>query len=81
LLAVYDPQKHGMAPPRPFALIRLFFLCKTVDGNPAPGLETEAVGFFAADSLPPLSHHRITEEQILRMFDYYHDLALPADFD
>lgn len=81
LLAVYDPQKHGMAPPRPFALIRLFFLCEIVGGSPAPGLETEAVNFFRADSLPPLSRHRVTEEQIERMFAYYRDPSLPTDFD
>jgi len=81
LVAVYDPQRHGMSPPRPFALIRLFFLCEVLDGSPAPGLETEAVGFFPADSLPPLSLHRVTEAQVRRLFDYYYDPSLPADFD
>ena len=81
LVAVYDPQKHGMKPPRPFALIRLFFLCTIVSGSPTPGIEAEAVGFFRADALPPLSHRRVTEAQIERMFDFYHDPSLPPDFD
>lgn len=81
LVAVYDPQKHGMAPPRPFALVRLFFLCTITGGTPRPGVETEAVGFFPANALPSLSRHRVSAAQIQRMFGFYRDPSLPADFD
>lgn len=81
LVAVYDPQKHGMAPPRPFALVRLFFLCELLEGTPTAGTETEDASFFAAGALPALSSHRVTAAQIRRMFDFYLDPTLPADFD
>jgi ADP-ribose pyrophosphatase YjhB (NUDIX family) len=80
LLAVYDKLRHGH-PPASVHVYKLFFRCDLVGGAAATSPETTAVGFFAEDSLPPLSLGRVTEAQIHRMFEHARDSALPTDFD
>lgn len=80
LLAVYDRHKHPH-PPIPHHTYKLFFLCELTGGQPAHSIETNGVGFFREDALPPLSVMRITQKQIGRMFDHYHHPDWPADFD
>ncbi len=80
LLAVFDPQKHGMAL-HPNHIYRLFFRCEIVSGEATPGLETEAVDFFSEDDLPELCPYRNTAVQIKRMFDHYRHPEWPTDFD
>ncbi len=80
LLAVYD-RNHHPHPPIPWHTYKLFFLCRLDGGAPTHSLETNGVGFFHEDNLPPLSISRITPEQIARMFDYARHPDWPADFD
>ena len=80
LLAVYDRNQHPH-PPIPWHTYKLFFLCQLNGGAPAHSLETNGVGFFREDDLPPLSVSRITTAQIARMFDHYRHPDWPADFD
>ncbi len=80
LLAVYDRNQHPH-PPIPWHTYKLFFLCRLDGGAPAHSLETNGVGFFLEDALPPLSISRITPEQITRMFDHARHPDWPADFD
>jgi ADP-ribose pyrophosphatase YjhB (NUDIX family) len=80
LLAVYDRNKHPH-PPLPWHTYKLFFLCQLNGGTPTHSLETNGVGFFGEDDLPPLSISRITPEQIARMFDHVRHPDWPADFD
>jgi ADP-ribose pyrophosphatase YjhB (NUDIX family) len=48
---------------------KLFFLCEAINEQPpAPGHETENVGFFGLDELPPLSKGRVIEEDIAVAF-------------
>lgn len=82
LLAVYDRSRHGH-PPHMWYIYKLFFLCQQVGTSEPlpPNMETEAVDFFAEDTLPPLSIGRVTPEQIKRLFEHHRNPDLPTDFD
>ena len=80
LLAVYDRACHDH-PPYPFYVYKLFFHCEAEAGEPTPGLETAATGYFSLDDLPPLSTGRVTKTQIERMVEMVHQPSLPTAFD
>jgi len=80
LAAVYDRSRHAHTPLM-FHVWKLFFLCELTGGSPRPSIETEAVEFFAATELPPLSVGRVTAAQIARMFECARDPARPTEFD
>jgi hypothetical protein len=80
LLAVYDRDKQGH-PPHPYHVYKVFFECDIVGGFPADSSETDGVGFFSEDALPPLSLTRVTPAQIQRLFEHHRDPTLMADFD
>lgn len=80
LLAVWDRRKHDHPPSRHHAY-KLFFRCELIGGAPATSIETTDSGFFAMDALPELSTGRITQSQIVRLFQHLHDPELPTDFD
>jgi ADP-ribose pyrophosphatase YjhB (NUDIX family) len=79
--AVYDRARHPHRSPYAFHVYKIFFICKIIGGSPAPGLETDAVGFFDLQHLPELSVARVLEYQIARMFDHFNSPQLPTDFD
>ncbi len=80
LALLYDRDSQGH-PSFPFAVYKLFFLCKLTGGAPAQSLETEGVGWFAADALPDLSLTRVTAAQIARLFEHHREPARPTEFD
>jgi ADP-ribose pyrophosphatase YjhB (NUDIX family) len=80
LLAVYDRSRHGH-PPSPNYIYKLFVACDLVAGEPAPGPETLAAGFFDPDRLPPLSSGRVTAAQIARLLYLDDHPELPPDLD
>lgn len=84
LLAVYDRSRHGH-PPHVHDIYKLFFRCELEDEAPVAGkhlgVETEGVGFFRRDALPPLSVGRVTAAQIARLFAHAAHPEWPADFD
>jgi ADP-ribose pyrophosphatase YjhB (NUDIX family) len=80
LAALYDRDKHGH-PPIPFHVYKLFFVCELCGGEPVETLETDGVGFFDEDGLPPLSLPRVTPVQVRRMFDHYRNPEWPTSFD
>ncbi|MGD8416670.1 MAG: NUDIX hydrolase N-terminal domain-containing protein [Pseudomonadales bacterium] len=55
LVAVKDRHLHPYTPKRLERIYKLFFLCGPAGGEARTSLETDAVGFFAVDDLPPLS--------------------------
>jgi ADP-ribose pyrophosphatase YjhB (NUDIX family) len=70
----YDPDTRD--------LYKLFFVCEKLDDRePAPGVETSAVGFFGLDSLPPLSRGRVIEKDIAAAFAFRRDASKLALFD
>ena len=80
LAAVYDYQRNNR-PHHLDSIYKLFFICEITGGEARVSNETSEVGFFARDSLPPLSLGRSTAAQIDKMFDHHADLRLPTDFD
>ena len=80
LLACYDRNKHDH-PPHAFHIYKLFFLCELVGGAPTTSVETEGVGFFREDEIPPLSLPRVTPAQIQSFFEHYRHPEWATDFD
>jgi ADP-ribose pyrophosphatase YjhB (NUDIX family) len=80
LAAVYDRNRHEHTPLL-YHLWKLFFLCKITGGAAAPSTETEAIEFFAAEDLPPLSIGRVTPRQIAHMFEHHRHPDWPTTFD
>jgi len=80
LAAVLDRNLHGH-PFFPFHAYKLFFLCDLVGGKAASSYETDGVGFFNEDALPPLSLTRAMPEQIALMFEHYRHPERPTTFD
>lgn len=81
LLSVVHRATHS---PRPvlWDSYTLFIRCEIVGGAPqADGLETDQVGFFSRDNLPPLSVSRVGEAQMQRIFVHLDNPDMPADFD
>ena len=81
LTAIYDRSKHPHRPPFPHHVYKMFFLCEILDGKATRSHETEDVGFFKEDDIPPLSISRVLPKQIARMFEFYRNPSLPTDFD
>ena len=81
LLALYDKRVHPH-PPQPHYVYKIFFEANIIGSSSATGdgLETDGVGFFASDALPPLSLDRTLPCQILRMFEL-HTAVGTTDFD
>jgi ADP-ribose pyrophosphatase YjhB (NUDIX family) len=80
LVAVYDKARH-QPEPRLTDIYKIFIRCELLGGAPRTSLETDAVGFFGREEIPPLSTGRVNSEQIARMFAHYDQPDLPADFD
>jgi len=80
LLAVYDRDRQGH-PPLSHYVYKMFFQCELIGGTPAVSMETDEVGFFAENEIPPLSLARILPSQVARMFDHYRHPDWQTDFD
>jgi len=69
LYAIKHKASHPY-PPDTRDFYKFFFLCEqTCDGAPQSGHETQDVGFFSADALPPLSLGRVLEDDIHQALD------------
>lgn len=80
MVGLYDKLKHEHPPEWPHAY-KAFFLCERVDGTLKTSIETQAVGFFGLEELPPLCPNRMTLRQIQRCYEHYHNSDLPTEFD
>lgn len=81
LLAVYDREKQGHKPSMPFHLYKMFFMCELLGGRAEDSIETEEATFFGRDEIPELSESRVLRRQIQKIFEFYDNPDLPADFD
>jgi ADP-ribose pyrophosphatase YjhB (NUDIX family) len=81
VIALYERERRGH-PPHPEFSYKVFFACR-VCGAPEPrgGVETLDAGFFALQSLPPLSAARVTHQEIAVAFAHHRDPGLPTEFD
>ena len=80
LLAVLD-KKFFSHPVSAFHIYKHFILCEIEGGEAQTGLESIGVNFFAFEELPPLSLHRITQEQLELLFLHARESDRPADFN
>lgn len=80
LLALYD-RDHQRHPPLQWPVYKLFILCELLGGEPTLSIETDAVGFFGLEEIPPLSTGRVMERQIRRMFELRDEPNAPTEFD
>ena len=80
LLGVID-KKHYNHPRNIYYLYTIFILCKKIDGEEKPGMETLAVDYFPIDDLPQLSTNRVTEEQLQMMHKFYTGERTEAYYD
>jgi len=80
LAALLDRNLHGH-PYFPYHAYKLFFLCELVGGKATQSYETDGVGFFAGDALPPLSLTRVVPAQIALMFEHHRRPEIPTTFD
>jgi ADP-ribose pyrophosphatase YjhB (NUDIX family) len=69
LLAVFDRERQGHAPPFPYHVYKMFFLCEIVGGSPRRTAESSESAFFAEASLPELSLSRVLPGQIHAFFE------------
>jgi ADP-ribose pyrophosphatase YjhB (NUDIX family) len=91
LLAVWDRRLHGHAPPMPYGIYKLFFLCDLLSDDlaEAPGasctikasIETSSPTFFSEHDIPELSLGRTTPWELARLFEHRRHPDWPADFD
>ena len=80
LLAVFDKKLHPH-PPEPWHAWKIFVRCEIVGGTPATSIETDGVGFFRRDAIPPLSLGRTAPSQLAVLFAHHDDPDRPTDFD
>ncbi len=78
LLGVYDRERTGHPPMLHFTL-KAVLRCRLVGGVATPSAETDAVAWFAAEDLPPLSVGRTSPELVARVFAHRAEPGLPPD--
>lgn len=66
LLALWDKLKHDHPPQWPH-IYKCFFHCQITAGEAKENIEVSELGFFDINDLPPLSLHRVTARQIIRL--------------
>jgi ADP-ribose pyrophosphatase YjhB (NUDIX family) len=81
LLACWDRSLMRGAPPYPFRIYKLVFDCEVLGETARDDTETDDVGWFAPDALPPLSPGRTHADQIARLLTVHTDPSAPALFD
>lgn len=65
----------------PFSAYKIVFSGEVVGGEAGGDHETDGVGFFAAEDLPPLSHRRTPDRVVAAAFAHHGDSSLPALFE
>ena len=80
LLGLYERERWGH-PPLPFFTLKAVLAAHVVGGAPAASSETDEVGWFARDALPPLSLGRNSAALMARVFVHADDPSLAPDVD
>lgn len=68
LLALWDKLLHDHPPHWPHTY-KCIFAAKQTGGTISPNHEVLAIDYFSKENLPPLSTHRITKSQIIKLYD------------
>lgn len=69
LLALWDKQKHDHPLQWPHTY-KCFFHCELISGIATENLEISAIDFFHMNHLPALSTPRVTEKQLIRLYEH-----------
>jgi ADP-ribose pyrophosphatase YjhB (NUDIX family) len=80
VVGVFDANRTG----RPLELYhayKVIFLCDLTGGQARPSNETQDVGFFPFDRLPPLSTNRTHGRHLAEVLAHVRDPERPAAFD
>ena len=80
LVGLYERERWGH-PPLPFFTLKAVLAARVVGGAPAMSSETDEVGWFPRDALPPLSVGRNSARLLARVFAHHDDPSLPPDVD
>lgn len=80
LIACWDKDQQGH-PRQPEHVYKLVFLCEMTGGTLTTSMETSAVGFFSADSLPELCPYRAARHYLDLAWQHAADPSLPTSFD
>lgn len=80
VIGVYDANREGI-PLEFYHAYKIVFLCDLVGGQPRPSSETQDVGFFSLDQLPPLSSARTHERHLAEVMAHVRDPNRAAAFD
>lgn len=81
IIAVQDWRKHNVTN-YAYGVIKIFVLCKYIDGKFKENIETTEIAFFDKTELPDnLAIEKCTKEQILMCFDSYENTDSPTLFD
>lgn len=80
LLGVLDKKCHPH-PPSAYHVYKIFIQCEIIGGQPAKGIETNAIDFFAENELPSLSIARNTASQIEMAFRSLRNPGEPVYWD
>jgi ADP-ribose pyrophosphatase YjhB (NUDIX family) len=77
LVGVFDAHVAGS----PFSAYKLVFAGELVGGEAGGDHETDGVGFFGRDELPPLSGRRTPDRVVEAVFAHHVDPSRPAIFE
>jgi ADP-ribose pyrophosphatase YjhB (NUDIX family) len=78
LLGIYERERWGH-PPLPFFTLKVVVGARLLGGEAATSTETDGVGWFARDDIPPLSLGRCSPQLLARVFAHHDDPGLPPD--
>lgn len=81
LIAVQDWRKHNVCN-YVYGVVKIFVLCREVDGSFMENIETTGIQYFGRNELPDrLAVEKTTADQILLCFDAYGDRNWKTRFD
>ena len=80
IIGVYDANRLG-GQLEFFHAFKIVFLCELIGGEAATSDETQDVGFFSFDNLPPLSLNRTNDKHIKEILSHLKDLRRSTFFD
>ena len=80
VISVLDRAKHNQ-PDYIYGVTIIFYLCKYLDGEFIPNIETIDEKYFAFDEIKNLAQEKCTIEQIKMCYDAYHSKNWKTYFD
>jgi len=80
VIAIFDKRRHHRDP-WIFHLYKVLFLCELIGGEFVENIETDAMGFFGRDEIPPLLEIKMSEDYLHEAFAHLADPSRPTSFD